>query len=244
VSEPLRAESIPAVTPAQMAEIDRLMASEFGVEPLQLMETAGHAVASFARRRFLGGDSTGKRVIVLCGTGGNGGDGLVAARYLHAWGALPQIWIAQRPNPERGLASHQLNSVERLGIPVHEPSTSPELPSADLLIDALLGFSISGPPKAETAGLIAAANAHAAPTLAVDLPSGLSANDGAVFAPCIQADVTLTLALPKTGLLAPGARSVVGELVVADIGVPPEAFAKLGIPVKNLFNAAEYRSIA
>jgi NAD(P)H-hydrate epimerase len=163
---------------------------------------------------------------------------------LHAWGALPQIWLALRPDPDRGLAFHQLISAERLGIPVHDPTGHPELPEVDLLIDALLGFSISGPPKAETAALIGAANAHGAPTLAIDLPSGLLASDGTVFESCIQANITLTLGLPKTGLLAPGARTVIGELVVADIGIPSEAFAKVGIAVKNLFNADEYRVIA
>ena len=105
------------------------------------------------------------------------------------------------------------------------------LPDADLIVDALLGFGLSGPPSGPAARLITAANAHPAPVLAVDLPSGLDARTGDPYDPCIRADATLTLALPKTGLLAPAARPVIGELAVADIGIPPEVYARVGVHV-------------
>ena len=116
---------------------------------------------------------------------------------------------------------------------------SPALPEADLVIDALLGFSLAGPPEGATAGLIAAANEHPAPILAVDLPSGLDATSGEISDPCIRAEATLTLALPKTGLLVPGAREVVGDLFVGDIGVPSAAYARIGVELGPLFAAAE-----
>jgi NAD(P)H-hydrate epimerase len=232
--------SLPAVTAQQMAAIDRIMMEEFGLDTLQLMEVAGHAVAAFARTRFLGGDARGKRVAVLCGGGGNGGDGMVAARFLHAWGALPEVWLGRRPVAGKGIAAHQLAILDRLGVPIHEPTNAPTLPDADLIVDALLGFSLAGAPAGETAALIVAANAHPAPVLAVDLPSGLEATDGRVLDPCIRAAATLTLALPKTGLRVPAARNVVGELAVADIGVPPAAYARLGIEVGPLFAAGDF----
>ncbi|HEY8448421.1 MAG TPA: NAD(P)H-hydrate epimerase [Thermomicrobiales bacterium] len=225
---------VPALTAQQMAAIDRIMVEEYGVETMQLMEVAGFAVARFARRRFLG-DARGKRVIVLCGSGGNGGDGMVAARVLHAWGAIPHVWLSRRPEPGRGLAAHQLQILERLAIPIEEPTLDPALPPADLIIDGLFGFSLSGPPTGASAALIQAANAHPAPVLAIDLPSGLDATTGAVLSPCIRADATLTLALPKTGLLTPEARTVVGALAVADIGVPAQAYARLGLTVGPVF---------
>jgi NAD(P)H-hydrate epimerase len=234
---------IPALTAKQMAEIDRVMLEEFGVETMQLMEVAGRAVAVFARQRFLGGDARDKRIVVLCGSGGNGGDGMVAARYLVAWSARPEIWLGRHPSPGKGIVAHQLAILERQGVPIHEPTTSPSLPEAELVIDALLGFSLAGPPEGDTAALIAAANAHPAPVLAVDLPSGLEATSGDVYDPCIRADVTLTLALPKIGLLAAEAREVVGELAVADIGVPAEAYARLGIEVGPLFAKSEFLTI-
>jgi NAD(P)H-hydrate epimerase len=116
---------------------------------------------------------------------------------------------------------------------------SPALPESDLVIDALLGFSLAGAPEGETAALIVAANAQAAPILAVDMPSGLEATTGEVYDPCIRAEATLTLALPKTGLLVPAAREVVGELAVADIGVPSAAYRRIGIAVDALFATAD-----
>ena len=222
---------LPSVTPAQMAHVDRIMAGEFGVDVLQLMELAGQAVAAFAREHVLG-SVLGKHVLVLAGSGGNGGDGMVAARLLHAWGARPVVWLSHDAVSLRGAAAHQLQSLVTLDLPLLPPPAPDEpieLPDADLLIDALLGFGLSGPPSGASARLIAAANAHPAPLLAVDLPSGLDAGTGQPYDPCIRADATLTLALPKTGLLAPAARPFVGELFVADIGVPAAAYARAGV---------------
>jgi NAD(P)H-hydrate epimerase len=230
--------SFPAVTPDQMSRVDRLMVDELGVDVLQLMELAGQAVAVWARERFLGGDARGKRVVVLAGSGGNGGDGMVAARLLHAWGARPAVWLSHDPATLRGAAAHQMHALTRLGLPLTTPEDPDEpiaLPPADLLVDALLGFGLSGPPTGASARLIAAANRHPAPVLAVDLPSGLDALSGAPYDPCIRADATLTLALPKTGLLTATARDLSGDLVMADIGVPPEVYARVGVAVGPLF---------
>jgi NAD(P)H-hydrate epimerase len=112
------------------------------------------------------------------------------------------------------------------------------------VIDALLGFSLSSPPSGVTALMIEAANAHAAPVLAVDLPSGLEATAGTIFAPCIRAEATLTLGLPKTGLVAPGVAAVAGEVVVADIGVPPAAYARVGVEVGPLFAESPWVGLA
>ena len=233
---------IPALTPAQMSRVDRIMVDDLGVEVLQLMELAGQAVAVWARERFLESDVRGKSVLVLAGSGGNGGDGMVAARLLHAWGAQPAVWLSHDPVTldEQGAAAHQLRSLVALALPVHPPSGSDRgdaltLPDADMIIDALLGFGLSGPPSGAAARLIAAANAHRAPVLAVDLPSGLDATTGIPYNPCIRADATLTLALPKTGLLDPAARTVVGELAVADIGIPPAVYARVGVSLGTLF---------
>jgi NAD(P)H-hydrate epimerase len=232
--------SIPALTPDQMSRVDRIMVDELGVEVLQLMEVAGQAVAVWARERFLGGDARGKSVLVLAGSGGNGGDGMVAARFLHGWGAHPAVWLSHDADTLQGAAAHQLRSLRTLGLPIHPPPQPDQhdagaLPGADLIVDALLGFGLSGPPSGPAARLIVAANAHPAPVLAVDLPSGVDARTGDPYDPCIRADATLTLALPKTGLLTPAARPVIGELVVADIGIPPEVYARVGVRVGPVF---------
>src|SRR4051812_17201103 len=152
-----------------MAEVDRIMVEEFGFDVLQIMEVAGRAVALVARE-MLDGDPRGKRVLLLCGTGGNGGDRMVAPRHLANWGVEVEIVLSNRP--ERGPARPQLAILERLNLPIHEPTSLTMLPAADLIVDALLGFSLSGAPRGETARLIELANNHNAPILAVDLPSG------------------------------------------------------------------------
>jgi NAD(P)H-hydrate epimerase len=237
-------DPFPALTGAQMAEVDRIMFRELGVDVLQLMEVAGRAVAAFARDTMLGGDARGKHVVILCGTGGNGGDGMVAARFLHGWGAGVEVWLSQLPDPDRGVAAHQLAILERIDLPVFEAGMDHELPDADLVIDALLGFSLSGPPSGTAAALIRAANAHPAPVLAVDLPSGLTATSGEPLEPCVRAAATLTLALPKSGLLKDSARAVTGALHVADIGVPPEVYRRFGLEVGPLFARGDVVLIA
>ena len=232
------APPIPALTPDQMSRVDRIMVDDFGVTVLQLMEVAGQAVAAWARERFLGGDARGKTVLVLAGSGGNGGDGMVAARFLHSWGGHPAVWLSHDAATLRAKRrGPPVRSLRALGLPIHPPDQdeSAAFPDADLIVDALLGFGLSGPPSGPAARLITAANAHPAPVLAVDLPSGLDARTGHPYEPCIRADATLTLALPKTGLLAPTARPVTGELAIADIGIPPQVYARLGVHVEPLF---------
>lgn len=228
---------LPALTPDQMSQVDQIMTGEIGVDVLQLMELAGQAVAAWARERFLGTGVRDRNVLVLAGSGGNGGDGMAAARLLHAWGARPTIWLSHQPDALRGAAAHQARALQALGLPLVAPAEHEglPLPPSDLVIDALLGFGLSGPPTGASARLIAAANAQPAPILAVDLPSGLDARGGEPFAPCICATATLTLALPKTGLLTPDARPFIGDLAVADIGVPPQVYARLGVTVGPLF---------
>lgn len=235
----------PSVTPDTMSRVDRLMSDTFGVDTLQLMELAGQAVAAWARERFLGGSAREKRVLLLAGSGGNGGDAMVAARLLAAWGATPTVWLSNPSAALRGAAAHQARALAALGVPLVDGSavepTHPSelrLPAADLIVDGLLGFGLSGPPRGAAARLIDAANAHLAPRLAIDLPSGLDARTGEPYDPCLRATATLTLALPKTGLLTPAARPFTGELAVADIGVPPAAYARLGVEVGLLFGEA------
>ena len=234
-----RSEPIPALTGAQMAAVDRVLVDELRLDVLQIMEIAGLAVARFARARFFDGDPRGRRVVVLAGGGGNGGDGLVAARHLHGWGVAGEVRLAPEPATLRGSAAHQLLSVNALGIPVRPPSTASVLPPADLVIDALLGFGLQKAPTGTVAALIRAANDQAAPVLAVDLPSGLDATTGDRFEPCVRATATLTLALPKTGLLVPEAAAVTGDLSVVDIGIPAAAYAGLGLDVAPLFAREE-----
>jgi NAD(P)H-hydrate epimerase len=214
-----------------MAAIDRIMMDELGVDTLQLMELAGYGVADSARRHA-GLDLLARpKILFLVGTGGNGGDAMVAARLLAAWGADATVILARPRSAYAGIASHQLAILEQMDIAVHEPEGLQSLPGADLIVDGLLGFSLRGDPQGETARLIDLANTHPAPTLAIDLPSGLDANSGRIGNPCINASLTVTLALPKTGLMS-APSSVTGSIWLADIGVPAWVYSQVDIAVR------------
>lgn len=221
---------IPAITGEQMAEVDRIMMQDMGVDSLQLMELAGYGVAD-AVRRHAGIDLHARpRILALAGTGGNGGDAMVAARLLQAWGAKTTTVLVKPRDEFSGTARHQLAILDRMDIPVREPAEVEALPDADLVIDGLLGFSLRGDPRGEAARLIRMANDHPAPVVAIDLPSGLNATTGHVGDPCIQASMTVTLALPKTGLLT-APQAVTGEIWLADIGVPSSVYDRIGVQV-------------
>lgn len=216
-----------------MAEIDTHMMEHIGVNTYQLMELAGYAVADAVRQRS--DMQASREMVALAGSGGNGGDAMVAARFLAGWGFTCSVILTGPRTEYRGIAAHQLSALKALGISVRESDGSSDLPPADLIIDGLLGFSLRGNPRNEVARLIELANNAPAPVLAIDLPSGLNANTGKIGTPCIVADQTVTLALPKTGLmLAP--ESITGRITVADIGIPPIVYQHIGVEVSaNIF---------
>ncbi len=219
--------SLPPLTARQMASVDRAMFDVCGLDVLQVMEVAGRAVAAWIRQEQFSGDCTGRRIAVLCGRGGNGGDGLVAARYLLGWGAEPFIVLSSTPSPGTP-AAHQLVVARHLGIPERDVESAFAQP-VDLIIDGLLGFGGSGAPQGSVAALIDAANRQSTSVVAIDIPSGLDATTGEVHDPCIRAGATITLGWPKTGLTAASAASVCGRVVVADIGIPDRAYQAAGI---------------
>ena len=145
--------------------------------------------------------------------------------------------LAQSHEEMRGVPGQQLSILEWIGIPVRPGAAGIKelLAGADLVIDALIGYSLRGAPAEPVATLIRAANASGRPMLALDLPSGLGGDSGEALDPTIRATETLTLALPKRGLLAPAARPWVGRLHLADISVPEKVYRRLGITVGPIF---------
>lgn len=232
---PWAAKNVPFVDTQQMIEVDRAMIEDFHIGLIQMMENAGRNLAHLARHRFLNGNPVGKTVVVLAGTGGNGGGALVAARRLHNYGAAVQLYITQPDEAFAPIPAHQLDIVRRMGINVgfvedvdkyRETAVSPHL-----ILDGIIGYSLHGAPRGSAAELIRWANQQNAPILALDVPSGVDTSSGKVFTPAIQAAATMTLALPKAGLLANNVATQVGELYLADISVPPALF---GEPALNL----------
>ena len=231
---------IPTVTVAQIREIDRIMVDELRIELPQMMENAGRCLAAHTRS-WLGGQLTGRRVVVLAGSGGNGGEGLVAARRLTIWGAAAAVVLGQSRSEVRGVPAHQLEILGRMGVPVWtaEQFSPDALGSADAILDALIGYSLQGPPREPIASLIRAANRANAPVVALDVPSGLDGDSGQAFDPTIKAATTLTLALPKVGLMRPAARDWVGDLYLADISVPVQAYQQVGVEIGPVFAASD-----
>ncbi|MFW6204197.1 MAG: NAD(P)H-hydrate epimerase [Actinomycetota bacterium] len=215
---------LPALTADQMREIDRIMIDELHIDLIQMMENAGRSLADLAQRRYAPANA-----VVLAGPGGNGGGGLVAARHLANRGIDVQVVLA-RDTPRVPAVDRQLDILHRMDVPIlAQPPHHTEL-----VLDALLGYSLRGNPRGRAASLIAWANASAAPVLSLDNPSGLDVTTGEAAVPSIRADATLTLALPKLGLANSPA---VGRLYLADISVPPQAYARLGLDVGSPFTA-------
>ncbi len=228
---------VPYLTAEQMREVDRAMMQDLNIQLIQMMENAGRNLAQLARVRFLGGDPRDKRVIVLAGAGGNGGGALVCARRLHNWGAQIHIFIT-RPDAEFALVpALQLDILRRMNVPAAQVDALAQVETADLIVDGVIGYSLKDAPSGTAAELIRWANAQGAPVLALDAPSGVDTTTGTVYDPAIKATATLTLALPKEGLRKPGVEAQVGELYLADIGVPPSLYAEpaLGLRVGPIF---------
>ncbi|MEZ4713623.1 MAG: NAD(P)H-hydrate epimerase [Caldilineaceae bacterium] len=224
----------PTLTTQQMVEVDRLMIEEYGITLLQMMENAGRNLALLAKR-LLDGDIMDRPIVVLTGRGNNGGGGLAAARHLLNWGAWVQVVLTAEPAAYRDAPAHQLAILQKMGAPLAWAEEGWELPPADLLIDALIGYGLRGQPTGAARNLIQLANSSAAPILSLDAPSGLDTASGQLYDPHINAHATMTLALPKTGLFSTQGRAAVGDLYLADISVPPGLYERLGLNVGPIF---------
>lgn len=224
--------NLPALTTSQMIEVDRLMIEEWQISLIQMMENAGRNLAEIARRQ-LDGTVAGKRVVILSGTGNNGGGGMVAARHLHNWGAQVKVHLVGSKERLKEIPTQQWRILQKMGL----PTSNPDLEGADLIIDAIIGYGMTGEPRPPVAVWIARTNASGACVVALDAPSGLDTTTGIPSSACVRADATLTLALPKTGLLTSDAKPFVGVLYLADISVPPELFSapSLGFQVLSPF---------
>ncbi len=254
-------------TAGQMAAIDQATI-DGGVPALELMERAGVALAEYVLE-FLaersgdghehghgcgdggcgghghesGEEAAPPHVLVVCGRGNNGGDGLVVARLLHQEG-VPVVVLQLAPNAE--LSAEARHNRERLprGLEVVQPAAADwpavyaELATgAAVTVDAVLGTGIRPPVGPELAALFRAMNDLAVPTLAVDVPSGVAGDDGQVSPSAVAADVTVTIGLPKLGLLLPPGRDYAGRLEVVDIGFAPEVCERLAGPWRWLERA-------
>jgi hydroxyethylthiazole kinase-like uncharacterized protein yjeF len=214
---------------AQMREMDRRTIEDFGVPSLVLMENAALRVVDVIAQRF--GPLRGKRIAVVCGKGNNGGDGLAIARHLATrFGAEVSIGMVGNPSELTGDAA--ANYKMSLAFGLHKWSDFPNLYCGiDVIIDALLGTGIKGGIEGQLGKIISSLNAADVPIVSVDVPSGLDADTGRVEGACVKATLTVTFALPKFGLMVYPGAEYVGELIVADIGMPRQVMAAEDVQV-------------
>lgn len=226
-------QAIPYLTAQQMRRIDEL-AVEHGLSIIQMMENAGYQMADFIRKKY----SSKKKVLALAGKGGNGGDALAAARHLINWGYQLTCLLASSPGKLKKEARQQYNILHSIKAKLLEYPQNQKINFSqfDLIIDGLLGYSVSGDPRPPYDELIEQANACGKPIISFDVPSGMDATTGQAYRPSIKATDTLTLALPKTCFQNPSIRNYVGSLYLVDIAVPVKVYECLGIKIPLLFD--------
>lgn len=218
----------------QIRAVDRIAMEAFGMPSTILMENAGRGAADW----IIAHVAAHLRVVVLCGVGNNGGDGLVIARHLHAAGIGVVVWIIGEPSRMTADTASNYTILSKTRVPCRWfpagrcfPGDSSDeetglltkdIAQADILIDALMGTGASGSPRGAMASAIRAANESSSRRFAIDIPSGLDGRTGLPNTPTFRAEATLTFVASKTGFESPSANPYVGRVIVLPIGVPPE----------------------
>jgi len=233
---------------AQMREADRRTIDDIGIPSLVLMENAGRQTV--AAMEAVHSDLSERQVAVLCGRGNNGGDGFVVARTLAQRGVDVSVFLLGRVADVRGDARTNLEILGRLGITVVEVADSQawelhfsEVSDCTLIVDAIFGTGLNAPLSGLIESVVADVNASGIPIVAIDLPSGLSADSPEPIGPSIEAGLTVTLAAPKLPLVLPPAEMRAGDIVIADIGIPGEVLDSVEGPRVDLLTRGSMREL-
>jgi NAD(P)H-hydrate epimerase len=217
------------LTSQQMKEIDRKTIEEIGIPGPVLMENAGLKIVKVIRARFP--EIQKEKVLIVAGKGNNGGDGLVVARHLWNRGGRPKVLLLAAKQDVKGDAALNLGIADKIGVEIVEILSAEdwkkhkrELSAARLIVDAIFGTGLMNPAGGIYATAIEDINKAKAYKVAIDIPSGLSSDTFQIIGPAVRADLTVTLGAPKISHVFPPAEDWVGELVIADISLPPFLF--------------------
>jgi len=207
------------VTAKEMAAMDNFAIQDLHIPGVVLMENAGIGIVKTARSILK--HLNDKNIHIYCGSGNNGGDGFVVARHLLNMGANVDVFVLSSREKIKGEALTNLIILEKMGHQLFFIDTCNETKTPDLIIDAMLGTGVKGPLKGLYADCANYINSLPCPVLAVDIPTGVNTDTGAIDGPAVKASFTATMALPKRGLLFSPGREHTGQLQVIDIGMPP-----------------------
>ena len=225
---------VAAVTAEEMRAVDRVAVEEIGLDLPRMMEHAGRGLAE-AVLEVQSSNRSELPVAVFAGNGGNGGGGLACARHL-ANRDLPVWVVLDRTRAEvDGVTAEQLSILEAMNVPVESADDDSDLDIDAALdgvvIDALIGYGLTGQPRGATAELIEAVGGAAETVVSLDVPSGTNATTGETPGVAVEPDYTVTLALPKTGLAAIG-----GDLRLVDLSIPATVYDQLDIEYDDPFD--------
>jgi ADP-dependent NAD(P)H-hydrate dehydratase / NAD(P)H-hydrate epimerase len=233
---------------AQMREADRRTIEEIGISSLVLMENAGRQVVAAMEAMYT--DLSDRQVAVLCGRGNNGGDGFVVARTLLQRGVDVSVFLIGNVSEVRGDARINMEILSRLGLTTVEIADSQawelhfsEVTDCTLIVDAIFGTGLNAPLSGLIESVVADVNASGIAVVAIDLPSGLSADSAEPFGDSIEAGLTVTLAAPKLPLVLPPAETRAGDIVIADIGIPSDILDTVDGPRVELLTRASMREL-
>ncbi|MEN6621409.1 MAG: NAD(P)H-hydrate dehydratase [Smithella sp.] len=218
---------------AQMRFMDNYAIEKLGISEEILMENAGLAAAHVLLKEI---GIRGKKFVVFCGSGNNGGDGLVVARLIHSSGGLVKVYLTGRRNKYHNAAKTNLDIMSKLPIDVIDLEAAAEackdVTHCDMVIDAIFGTGLDRDIKGINADVIELINNHAKKVLSLDIPSGINGDTGKVMGVAVKADFTVTFGLPKTGnLLYPGYENC-GELFITHISFPPSLYNQSELKVE------------
>lgn len=203
-----------------MQEIDRITIQEIGIPSMVLMERAALKVYERVNRVIREKKRNGT-VLAVCGIGNNGGDGVAVARMLHVAGISVEICIVGESSKASEQLKQQLEIAQRLGVPFAE---EPSYNDYSIILDAIFGIGLSRPIHGSYEQVIEKINGSEAYVIAVDLPSGVNADDGSILNVCVQADETVTFGYQKVGLIRYPGAEMAGTVHVEDAGFPDQVY--------------------